>query len=137
MLKRDTQGKFALKDDAARQVRSVRLTDQAWKILGINAECLGMTRSDYLSYVISESLYPSITRLNSVTFPENIGNEGDVKKYNKSEVEQATTLPTIATLEAKRNQVLLELKLGKQAPGYKVAFKALNNFIALLLRQDT
>jgi transposase len=48
MLKRDIQGKFALKDDDYRQVRSVRLTDETWKILGINAECFGMTRSDYL-----------------------------------------------------------------------------------------
>jgi hypothetical protein len=143
MLKRDIQGKFALKDDDYRQVRSVRLTDQAWKILGINAECFGMTRSDYLSYVISGSLTPSITRFNSAASPENIGNEGNVKKYNTlfepannqaktTGVEPATTLPTIATLEAKRNQVLLELKLGKQAPGYKAALKALNHFIALL-----
>ncbi|MBW4671723.1 MAG: hypothetical protein KME60_30945 [Cyanomargarita calcarea GSE-NOS-MK-12-04C] len=51
MLKRDVQGKFALKDDDYRQVRSVRLTDQGWKTLGINAECFGLTRSDYLSNV--------------------------------------------------------------------------------------
>lgn len=48
MLKRDIQGKFALKNDDYRQVRSVRLTDETWKILGMSAECLGMTRADYL-----------------------------------------------------------------------------------------
>jgi hypothetical protein len=34
MLKRDIQGKFALKNDDYRQVRSVRLTDDTWKALG-------------------------------------------------------------------------------------------------------
>ena len=146
MLKRDIQGKFALKDSDYRQVRSVRLTDQTWKTLGIAAECFGMTRSDYLSYVIRGNTNPSITRESSTISQDNICNEGDVNLYNtqKTEpnhqtktivVEEATMLPTIGTLEAKRNQVLQELKLGKQAPGYKAAFKALNHFIALLKRQ--
>jgi hypothetical protein len=39
MLKRDIQGKFALKNDDYRQVRSLRLTDDTWKALGIVAEC--------------------------------------------------------------------------------------------------
>lgn len=47
MLKRDIQGKFALKDDDYRQVRSVRLTSETWKALGIAAECLGMSRADF------------------------------------------------------------------------------------------
>jgi hypothetical protein len=55
MLKRDIQGKFALKDDDYRQVRSVRLTDESWKALGIAAECLGMSRADYLEKVIIRS----------------------------------------------------------------------------------
>jgi len=51
MLKRDIQGKFALKNDDYRQVRSLRLTDETWKALGIAAECLGMTRADYLGQI--------------------------------------------------------------------------------------
>jgi hypothetical protein len=62
MLKRDVQGKFALKDDDYRQVRSLRLTDEAWKALGIAAECFGMTRADYLEQVIRGNTIPSITR---------------------------------------------------------------------------
>lgn len=50
MLRRDIQGKFTLKNDDYRQVRSLRLTDDTWKALGIVAECLGMTRADYLGY---------------------------------------------------------------------------------------
>jgi hypothetical protein len=51
MWKRDIQGKFALKNDDYRQVRSLRLTDDIWKALGIAAECLGMTRADYLEHL--------------------------------------------------------------------------------------
>ncbi|MBW4589684.1 hypothetical protein G7B40_030925 [Aetokthonos hydrillicola Thurmond2011] len=121
MLKRDIQGKFALKDDDYRQVRSVRLTDETWKALGIAAECLGMTRSDYLEQVIRGNANPSITR-----------EKEPVDQAKTTAVELATTPPTVVTLEALRDQVLLQLKLGKQAPGYKAALKALNHFIAAL-----
>lgn len=62
MLKRDLQGKFALKNEDYRQVRSVRLTNETWKALGIAAECLGMTRADYLEEIVKNNLLPSITR---------------------------------------------------------------------------
>ncbi len=129
MLKRDIQGKFAFKDDDYRQVRSLRLTDETWKALGITAECFGCTRADYLSEVVKNNAQPSITR-----------NHQSVSLAKTTVLEQATTapstvpstLPQMATLETLRNQVLLELKLGKQSPGYKAALKALNHFIALL-----
>lgn len=38
----------------------------------------------------------------------------------------------MTTLETLRDRVFSELKLGKQAPGYKAALKALNLFIAEL-----
>ncbi len=62
MLKRDIQGKFALKDNDYRQVHSLRLTDETWKALGIIAECFGMTRADYLSEVVRNNAHPRITR---------------------------------------------------------------------------
>lgn len=40
--------------------------------------------------------------------------------------------PQQVDLEAIRDRVLAELKLGKQAPGYKGAVKALNRLIALI-----
>lgn len=46
--KRDLQGKFTLKEDDYRQVRSLRLTDATWKAWGIAAECLGLSRADLL-----------------------------------------------------------------------------------------
>ncbi|WP_219884789.1 hypothetical protein [Merismopedia glauca] len=63
MLKRDLKGKFALKNHDYRQVRSLRLTDETWKALGIVAECLGMTRADYLEEMVKNNLLPSLTRV--------------------------------------------------------------------------
>lgn len=121
MWKRDIQGKFALKNNDYRQVRSLRLTDDTWKALGITAECFGMTISDYLEQVIRVSTRPSIT-----------WKKEPVDEAKTTVIEPATTLPTVATLETLRDRILLQLKLGKQAPGYKVALKALNHFIAAL-----
>lgn len=55
-----------------------------------------------------------------------------VHQTKTTAVEPTTTPLRVATLETLRDQVLLELRLGKQAPGYKAALKALNHFITLL-----
>ncbi|BCL39839.1 hypothetical protein [Nostoc sp. MS1] len=52
---------------------------------------------------------------------------------NERHSQRSTTLLSqLETLEAQRDHILLDLKLGKQAAGYKVALKALNRFIAEL-----
>ncbi len=58
-MKRDIQGKFALKNEDYRLVRSLRLTDSTWVALGITSECLGLTRADYLEQIIREKALPS------------------------------------------------------------------------------
>ena len=121
MLKRDIQGKFALKNDDYRQVRSVRLTDETWKVLGIAAECLGMSRADYLERLIREKDSLSITQ-----------EKEPVNQTKTTAVELGTTPRKVATLNTLRDRVMIKLKLGKQAPGYKAALKALNHFITLL-----
>jgi hypothetical protein len=55
-MKRDIQGKFTLKNDDYREVRSLRLTDDTWKKLGIASECLGLTRANYLEEIIKLGL---------------------------------------------------------------------------------
>jgi hypothetical protein len=146
MWKRDIQGKFTLKDDDYRQVRSLRVTDETWKALGIAAECFGTRLADYLEQVIKSNASPSTTRESEAISPNNIWTVDNahalmtrdldlVHQAKTAIVEQATMPPTIATLEALRDQVLRELKLGKQAPGYKAALKALNHFIAVLTSQ--
>jgi hypothetical protein len=112
-MKRDIQGKFALKNDDYRLVRSLRLTDETWKALGIAAECNGKTRADYLEQIVRDNLFPS-----------NTPNE---EHHRQSSTAQ---MPQLEALYALRDRILFELKLGKQATGYKVALKALNRFIA-------
>jgi hypothetical protein len=53
--KRDIQGKFTLKNQNYRQVRSLRLTDSTWKELGIASECLGITRADLLENLVQRN----------------------------------------------------------------------------------
>jgi hypothetical protein len=133
MPKRDIQGKFALKNDDYRQVRSLRLTDETWKALGIAAECLGITRADYLEEIVKSNNLPSNTWEESDTFPC-ITRENQDQQPDKEE-EYRPTPPNMVELEALRDQVLQELKLGKQAPGYKTTQKALNQFITLLSKR--
>ena len=47
-MKRDIEGKFALKNEKHRLVRSLRLTDATWEALGIAAQSLDITRADLL-----------------------------------------------------------------------------------------
>lgn len=44
MLKRDIQGKFVLKNDDYREVRSLRLTDEIWKAIGIASKWFGFNQ---------------------------------------------------------------------------------------------
>jgi hypothetical protein len=152
-MKRDIQGKFALKNDDYRLVRSLRLTDETWIALGITAECLGLTRADYLEQIVRDKALPGITWKEEATVSTNTRQEvellpcitweeGHHPQENAPVMEQTvTTLPQMADLEALRDseallrsadRILLDLKLGKQAPGYKAAQKALNRFIAEL-----
>jgi histidyl-tRNA synthetase len=110
--KRDIQGKFTLKNDDYRRVRSLRLTDSTWKELGIAAECLGITRADLL-----ENLFQQ--------------NQG-VWNY-LPEFKQLTSGDTInrEKLAVLAEKVLKELRLGKQSNHYQVAQLALKRLIEL------
>jgi hypothetical protein len=134
-MKRDIQGKFALKNDDYRLVRSLRLTDETWKALGIASECNGKTRADYLEQIVRDNLLPSTTREEEPKSPSSTWKEESFLPCNTPIQEHppqspATQMPQLEALEALRDRILFELKLGKQATGYKVALKALNRFIA-------
>src|SRR3569832_219546 len=143
-MKRDIQGKFALKNDDYRLVRSLRLTDETWIALGIAAECLGITRADYLEQIVRDKALPGITWKEEATVSTNTRQEAELypcitwkeehhSQDNAPVREQAVTArPQMADLEALRDRILLDLKLGKQAPGYKAVQKSLNRFIAEL-----
>ncbi len=135
-MKRDIQGKFALKNDDYRLVRSLRLTDETWKALGIAAECDGLTRADYLEQIVRNHLLPSNTWENGVfpciTWQEESPSPCITPNEEHHSQSPATKLPHLEALEALRDRILSELKLGKQATGYKLALKALNRFISEL-----
>lgn len=154
-MPRDHQGKFALKNDEHRSVRSLRLTDTTWMALGEEAKSLSLTRSDYLEQIYRNKPYslPSNTRQEDEALPSNTRRDSDHQLSNtrqKDHTEQLLTQVTqlreenafvlaqiqnftqVNDLEAMRDHVLTRLKLGKQAPGYKKAVLALNQFIQLL-----
>lgn len=117
--KRDIQGKFALKNDDYRQVRSLRLTDETWQALGIASECLGWTRADLLEKLVEQ-------------------NQGNFPYYTSSqelnrEIDSITPETSINQDNNKvlAEKVLRELRYGKQSSHYKVAKKALKRFIEL------
>ncbi|MBD2169628.1 hypothetical protein H6G04_35360 [Calothrix membranacea FACHB-236] len=157
-MKRDIQGKFAIKSSDYREVRSLRLTDDTWKGLGIASECLGLTRADYLEEIVRSNLTPCITRENSNISTSTTSNTHNlseplpsITRYEQ-EMEKLRTqvqnlqkenlelkkrsainfVHDIVDFEAIRDRILFELKLGRQASGYKTAQKALNQFIAEL-----
>lgn len=155
-MQRDAQGKFALKNDEHREVRSLRLTDTIWLAMGVKAESYGITRADLLEQIfkssdhpnpsntrLSQRTQPSNTRSREATEPRNTRQEEEIERLiaevahlreeNAKLVERARVqLPQPNNLEAVRERVLKSLKLGKQAPGYKTAKLALNQFIDLL-----
>lgn len=142
MFKRDTQGKFALKNDDYREVRSLRLTDETWKAIGVTSECLGLTRADYLEHIVRHNLLPGITREDSeILAPTqgekesrpSIAQQRELHQTSNKAAKQSVGLPTVKDLELLRDRVLFELKLGTQTSGYKTAQKVLNRFIAELI----
>lgn len=162
-MKRDIQGKFALKNEDYRLVRSLRLTDSTWVALGITSECLGLTRADYLEQIIREKalpstvspsntrdkdfLFPCITRQNTDSPPRNTRFQEEIEvllaeiqnlsQKNAALMQRTAIAFSQIELELLRDRILLDLKLGKQAPGYKAVQKALNRFIAELTYPNT
>lgn len=112
--KRDIQGKFTLKDDDYRQVRSLRLTDATWKAWGIAAESLGLSRADLLENLVKQNqgTFPSLDPEKPVAQTQITLNQDELKK--------------------KVAQVLAQLRLGKQASRYKLVEKNLNILIELI-----
>ena len=119
--KRDIQGKFTLKNQDYRQVRSIRLTDSTWKELGIASECLGITRADLLENLV--------WRNRSI-----VEDSGKIEQLNpekpRPKAKKSLDRDELSSLAQK---VLNELRLGKQASSYKLVQKSLKRLIELIL----
>lgn len=53
---KDDRGRFARKGDSERKIRSIRLTDKTWNLLGEKAEENDMTKADYLEALANNKL---------------------------------------------------------------------------------
>lgn len=153
-MQRDELGKFVLKNGEHRSVRSLRLTDTTWTALGEIAESLSLTKADLLEQMFrsneralpsntrEDNEQPSNTRRGEGSEPSNtrlheeierlLAEVAQLREENAFLVKRVQELTLVGDLEAVRDSVLKSLKLGKQAPGYKKALSALNQFIELL-----
>lgn len=145
-MKRDIEGKFALKNEEHRLVRSLRLTDSTWEALGVAAQSLEITRADLVEQLVrrNDHFLPSNTPIESNSVPSNTRVREEIErpeevKYglqkNVTPVEQVVF--RIEDLEVLCAQVLKELKLGKQASGYQAAQKGLKHLLTLARRSRT
>jgi uncharacterized membrane protein YgaE (UPF0421/DUF939 family) len=157
-MPRDSQGKFARKNDEHRLVRSLRLTQTTWSALGALAASRELTKADLLEQMFGnnghcqpshtrqeqESL-PCNTRQSEASQPRKTPDEEEIRQL-RAEVaalrcenaqlrERVDELTLTSKLEVVRERVLSGLKLGKQAPGYRTAKLALNQFMTLLRSQ--
>jgi predicted DNA-binding ribbon-helix-helix protein len=136
MLKQERRddGKFAAKSAEIRQVRSIRLTDKAWENLGKLANLRSITRADLIEELTENDLFDNLPEVLNQAPLSNNEQEQEIKLLreqvdNLTQENQLLSRRIFTNLELIRDAVLFNLKFGKQAPGYKAAFKALNQFI--------
>jgi hypothetical protein len=63
-------GQFTQLSDQRREVRSIRLTDRCWMLLGEIASQRGMTRADLLEKLAEDGFFASHGRSNSKTLAD-------------------------------------------------------------------
>ena len=118
--KRDIQGKFTLKNQDYRQVRSLRLTDSTWKAWGAMADRFDLSRADLLENLVRQNggtfPYPSVSGLSN----EKKSPVSDSMPFNQE------------NLEVSAQQVLHNLKLKPNSANYKTAQKALKRLMDTL-----
>lgn len=81
--------------------------------MGIAALGLGLTREDYLEEMVKSNNLPSNTSKESDRFRRNTRREEHHVQQPSVVDSHTPTLPKMIELEALRDQVLQELKLGK------------------------
>lgn len=156
-MQRDEYGKFVTKSGEHRAVRSLRLSNTTWSAMGEMAESRSLTKADLLEQMFRSKLKlnqePGNTRCEIEPYPSNIRKGAGGKPSNTriaKDIEQLSAevaqlrsenakllnlvqkLSEVKDLEALRDSVLSNLKLGKQAPRYKIVKSTLDQFIKLL-----
>ena len=154
-MQRNEYGKFVTKGEEPRAVRSLRLSDKTWLAIGEMAESLELTRADLLEQMfkskpdscpritwVEQEFLPSNTPEKEKTLPRNTRQEEErerllaevaqLREENTLLMSKIQKLYAVKELQAVRDHVLSSLRLGKQAPKYKMVKSLLNFFIELL-----
>ncbi len=141
-MQRDEYGKFVTKSGEHRAVRSLRLSDTTWSAMGEIAESRSLTKADLLEQMFKSKLdsQPGNTRKEIESPPGNtrvnIKQREDVVAQLRAEnarlLNLVQKLSEVKDLEMVRDSVLFSLKLGQQAPKYKMVKSVLDQFIKLL-----
>ena len=79
------------------------------KALGIAAECLGLTRADYLEEMVKSNHFPCYTRVEVAGLPCNTWKEEHHVKQPDVVATHTPTLPKMAEIEALRDQAVRSL----------------------------
>ena len=152
-MQRDEYGKFVTKSGEHRAVRSLRLSDTTWSAMGEMAESRALTKADLLEQMFKSQLdcqpgntreeielsagntrvelefLPSNTRVNIKQREDVVA---QLRAENARLLNLVQKLSEVKDLEKVRDSVLSSLKLGQQAPKYKMVKSALDQFIKLL-----
>lgn len=80
---RDERGKFLNKSNDYRQVRSIRVTDKAWKKLGEIAEIQSITRADLIEMWLKNNEVFTIDKAQMEEVIEEILKDPDVTRKGK------------------------------------------------------
>jgi len=109
---RDTLGKFALKSEVPRKVRSVNLTDNAWQWLATVAEKAGMSRNDYLEALAAEdsNQFMEIVDPDAQPLIETANAKTEVDEVNIEKQPETELYPFIETVLTEVESVKLELE---------------------------
>jgi hypothetical protein len=86
---RNQGGKFALKSDKPRSVRTMRLTDSAWAKLGEIAESRGITRADLIEEQAESFVSGQVNQLQ--LFDEPMTGDVSAKSASLQQVETAVS----------------------------------------------
>ena len=123
-------GTFAPKSPQTREVRSLRLTDNTWGVLGKVAGSRDITRADLIEEIVtSGAIEQWVSGLNEV---------GSLEEKPLESVEKESLTRQLSTLQdglglneiqGLRDKVLSSLGIGEQSNIYRNAKKAFNKFI--------
>jgi len=108
---RNTSGKFASKSEVSRKVRSVNLTDAAWRWLATVADKAGMSRNDYLEALAAEDSNPFMETAISQTAPfmETAIPDLETDAAKMAHQPDAEVLPLIEMVRPENQQLHIEL----------------------------